>query len=207
MQGLLVMSPLIDTIKLIQWLNQKDIFLNKEKTVTIFFESQLSLRFRDNLSIKLHENKCIDENKILSCNCKDVENKKNIKYIGLQFNNHLKWNNHTIYLKNKLNNILHKMQYLKKIMPLNIKCMMYKTLCESILKYEIETYEYTAEVNLKPVKTVQKKILKATLYPRTSKIETNRIMIDYRILNFTNLHKYNILITNNYYKEVPIQRS
>lgn len=169
----------------------------------------IRFRTRENYRIQIHENKCLDkqeendrtnqEHEI--CDCRTIKNENSMRYLGIQFNKNMKWNNQTIYIKNKLNSILHKMQYIKRIVPLRIKVMIYKTLCESVIRYGLETYGYTTETNLKPIKSAHKKIIKATLYPHTTKNQRMELMRKFQILNFENLHKY-IMTISYYYEDI-----
>jgi hypothetical protein len=152
--------------------------------------------------IKIHENKCIDDKmNNTACNCLFVKRENSIKYLGVHLDKSMKWKTHTQYIRKKLNSIMYQINYTEKVLPIPTKCMVYKTLCESILRYAIESYGYTSEENLKPIKSIHKRILKATLYPFTTKQKREELMKEYRILNFNNLHKF-IMITKHYYEEI-----
>lgn len=187
---------------IIIWLNQKDIFINKEKTISILFQNPMITRFRplNTNKIKIHENKCIDMNQIQNCNCKSITCENSIKYLGIYFESNLNWKSQTEFLTKKLNSILYQMKYIENIIPLNTKVLIYKTLCESIIRYGIESYGMTSEENLKPLKSIHKRILKSTLYPLTSRDKRKELMIKYKILNLSNLYKY-ILTTKYYYQD------
>ncbi|KAL1446424.1 hypothetical protein WDU94_005680 [Cyamophila willieti] len=191
-----------DFDKIMMWLNVKDIFLNKEKTLSILFKNPTRRRNNRNneYTIRIHEYKCLENMKNTSCNCTEVKKEKKMKYLGIQFETNLKWKEQSHYIKNKLNTVLYQFKHFEKVTPLHIKIMLYKTLCESILRYGIETYGYCSEENLKPLKTVHKRIIKTTLYPYTSRLQRNEMMKKYKILNFKNLHKF-IMITKHYYEE------
>uniref|UniRef100_A0A8D8YGY2 RNA-directed DNA polymerase from mobile element jockey-like n=1 Tax=Cacopsylla melanoneura TaxID=428564 RepID=A0A8D8YGY2_9HEMI len=188
--------------KILIWLYKKEIFLNKEKTRAILFENPLAARYRRkiNKNIQIHENKCLDGKTNNNCTCKRIENEKTIKYLGIQFDKNLKWTSQTTYIKNKLNCILHKIQNTKKILPTHIKAMMYKTLCESVMRYGLEVYGFTTQENLKPILSVQKKIIKATFYPKTTKNKRQELTKKFKILNFKNLHRY-VMLNRYYYEE------
>lgn len=191
-----------DFNKIIIWLNKKDIYLNKEKTINILFENPMITRFRRNNenNIKVHKTECIDNNSTNNCNCTIIKEEKSMKYLGIQFHRNLKWNLHVQYLRKKLNFIAYQMHYIENIIPLSIKAMLYKTLCESIIRYGIETYGKTTEESIKPLLSIQKRILKSTLYPHTTRIQREIMMKKYRILNFKNLHQL-IIITKYYYEQ------
>uniref|UniRef100_A0A8D8Z7Y7 Uncharacterized protein n=1 Tax=Cacopsylla melanoneura TaxID=428564 RepID=A0A8D8Z7Y7_9HEMI len=75
-----------------------------------------------------------------------------------------------------------------------------------LLRYAIETYGYTSEENIKPIKTTQKRIIKSTIYPFTSKRDRKEKMTEYQILSFPNLYKF-IVITKHYldtYRNIQI---
>ncbi|KAL1446819.1 hypothetical protein WDU94_013966 [Cyamophila willieti] len=190
------------------WLNTKDIFLNKDKTIMILFQNPMIARFRQATTekmVKIHTNKCLNNTTINmnSCQCTKIKHQKTMKYLGVHFDNNLKWKSQTQYIRNKLNSVAYQMFYYKDILPIYIKVMLYKTLCESILRYGIETYGYTTEENIKPIKSIQKRIIKSALYPFTSKEQRSERMKQNRILNFKNLHKF-IIISKHYYE--PIYR-
>lgn len=192
-----------DFNKICVWLNKKDIFLNKEKTISILFENPMATRFRnenENCVLKIHSNKCIDDKSINNCQCMNIKNEETMKYLGIHFERNLKWKTQAHYIKNRLNSIAFQLHHYKKILPIYTKILIYKTLCESILTYGIESYGYTSEENLKPIKSIHKKILKSTLYPFTSRTQRKEKMKEYNILNFKNLHKF-LIITRHYYDQ------
>ncbi|KAL1446982.1 hypothetical protein WDU94_015660, partial [Cyamophila willieti] len=189
-----------DLNKIIKWLDEKDIYLNKEKTVSILFKNKNTKKYKNTTrKLCIHDIECIEKTYI-NCNCKKIDNEKKMRYLGVQFNQNFKWNEHTTYVIKKLQVILHKMNYIKSIVPLKTKVLIYKTMCEAILRYGIETYGYTTKTNTNMIRTIHKKIIKATIYPNTSKEKRKEIMKKYKILNFINLHKY-ILTTQYYYEE------
>jgi hypothetical protein len=193
-----------DLNKITIWLNQKDIFINKEKTISIVFENPMTTRFRrrNETVLKIHENKYIDDKRNnMLCNCNIIKQETSIKYLGVRLDKNMKLKTQTQYIRNKLNSVMYQMKHIKKVLPLTTKCMIYKTLCESILRYAIESYGYTSEENLKRIKSMHKRILKATLYPFTTKETREEKMKFYRILNFQNLHKF-VMISKHYYEDI-----
>uniref|UniRef100_A0A8D8T801 Uncharacterized protein n=1 Tax=Cacopsylla melanoneura TaxID=428564 RepID=A0A8D8T801_9HEMI len=165
----------------------------------ILFENPMAARFRNrnNNILKIHNENCLDNNNTADCNCTKIQKVNSMKYLGVFFQKDLKWRTHTQYVKNKLNSIAFQMHFSKDILSIPVKVMIYKTLCESILRYAIETYGYTSEENIKPIKTTQKRIIKSTIYPFTSKRDRKEKMTEYQILSFPNLYKF-IVITKHY---------
>uniref|UniRef100_A0A8D8RJR3 Uncharacterized protein n=1 Tax=Cacopsylla melanoneura TaxID=428564 RepID=A0A8D8RJR3_9HEMI len=99
-----------------------------------------------------------------------------------------------------MNVLSYKFHFLKKILPIWIKSLIYKTICDPVMRYGIGTYGITTESNKKPIISIQKKILKSTFYPYTTRCQREDNMKQYKILSFDNILKY-VIITRHYYNE------
>ena len=59
------------------------------------------------------------------------------KFLGITISKHLTWNNHVMQVTNKIARTIGMMHNLKKILPLNILCILYNSLVLPHLNYGI----------------------------------------------------------------------
>lgn len=97
---------------------------------------------------------------------------KEIKYLGIYIDSHLNWNSHINYIIKKLQYVLYKFQYLKKILSVPQLKVLYHALVESHINYGIIAWGGVSKTNLNPLNILQKRFLKIILskeptYPST----------------------------------------
>lgn len=81
-----------------------------------------------------------------------VQKMKTMKYFRIYFDKNLKWRTQTRHIRSKENSISYLIYHYRNLLQILIKNIIYKTLCESVLRYGFTTYGSTSEVNLKPIK-------------------------------------------------------
>jgi hypothetical protein len=86
-----------DLSKINEWCIANKLNINFNKTKYLNF-TLMEKKDVHNLPIKIHSCGNTDN----SCNCQMIENKQNIKYLGINIDSHLKWNKHTEILTNYL---------------------------------------------------------------------------------------------------------
>jgi len=82
------------------WYDNNFLELNLKKSNYILFNLRPNLITLNNLVICPHSLNC--KNKIVSCNCQHIQRVNHIKYLGLIFDNKLKWNYHIDKLVNTI---------------------------------------------------------------------------------------------------------
>jgi hypothetical protein len=96
-------------------------------------------------------------------NCKQIKQVSKIRYLGIIFDNNLRWNFHIHNLVGKLRYSLHKFILLKDILSVEIVRTIYFSFYQSIRKYGLLVWEGVKENVLKILQTNQNNILRIIL--------------------------------------------
>jgi len=87
--------------KIIEWFSNNNLSLNYNKTVCITFSN--SIKTSPNMtSIKAYDKKCISTSQ---CSCISINKVDKTKYLGVTFDQHLRWNFHISELNMKLHKL------------------------------------------------------------------------------------------------------
>lgn len=128
------------------WLDQNLLSLNIDKTKFICFSIN---------TIRNH----ITEINIQNTDYV-ISNTKKIKYLGIIVDENLKWQEHIIYITDKIRKLVRKFYMLRDVLKTKTLLNVYNSLVESIIRYGIIAWGAAYENALKPLKVVQKLILK-----------------------------------------------
>jgi len=96
-------------------------------------------------------------------NCKQINQVSKIRYLGIIFDNNLRWNFHIHNLVGKLRYSLHKFILLKDILPVEILRTIYFAFYQSICQYGLLVLGGVKENFLKILQTNQNNILRIIL--------------------------------------------
>lgn len=129
------------------WLDQNLLSLNIAKTKFI------------NFSIYKTRNYNITEINIQNTDYV-IRNTKKIKYLGVIIDENLKWQEHIIYITDKIRKLIRKFYMLRDILSTKTLLNVYNALVVSIIRYGIIAWGGAYENALKPLKVIQKLILK-----------------------------------------------
>lgn len=118
---------------------------------------------------------------------------KNIKYLGVFIDSHLRWDVHINYIIKKLQTIIYKFKYLKNILDFDQLKMLYHSLVESHLRYCILGWGGVAKTHLTPLETLQKRFLKIML-GRSSIYPSDLLYTEAKLFDIRQLYYYNISV-------------
>lgn len=133
------------------WLWKNKMFLNAEKTKYIIFD----LKKRNSFSnpIKYHTNQC---DSVLDCNCTELKQVDEYKYLGLVVDSQISWKNHINKLNKSLMLFLRKFYFLKQLCPQHIMIKIFYSLVHSKLTYGVGCWGATYVTSLKPLMALEK---------------------------------------------------
>ena len=109
-----------------KWLQGNKLSLNVLKTQAMVIGSRPNLK---KISTKLVEPPSF------SIGGSDVELVGNVKYLGVQIDRHLAWDEHVHFLRSKVSRAIGFLKYAKKLLPQDTLCKMYRGIVEPHLRY------------------------------------------------------------------------
>jgi hypothetical protein len=146
------------------WLNSNMLTLNKSKTVHLAFSVDSKTRPDPGLKLKIHSSWCQLQQ---DCNCDIISRQDNTKYLGIEIDNHLKWNTHITATVKKARNLVYIFYRLRNILPRNMLLTVYQSLVQSIIQYGIIGWGGANNTNLLPLTIIQKTLLKIIIKKKT----------------------------------------
>lgn len=179
-----------NTLKEIQkWSVVNGLVLNSNKSQYITFGYQVQ-RFREPL--RLHHDNC---SKRHVCQCKEIQNVKNVKYLGVIIDEKLTWKAHIEKMKPKLRAALCCISKIRKSVTLPTIRTIYSALFESHLRYGILAYGAAFQSIVADLETLQniclRKILGANsretaspLYKRANILPFQSLLIQTILMHF-----------------------
>ena len=111
-----------------------------------------------------------------------------VKYLGVDLDDKLKWNQHIDNLSKYLIKCASSFKLIKHLIPYKCKRQLYFAFAFSKICYGIEVYGNTSKHNLNKIQTLQNKILKI-LYNRDWFTPTNILHKELRLLKITDIQK------------------
>ena len=122
----------------------------------------------------------------------EVTRVKTFQYLGVYFDETLKWNEHVNYVCNSLVKYFGIFNHIKNKVTKPIVRQLYYAFIYSKIKYGIEVYGNTSAKNISRVQVIQNKLLKLIL-SWDWQTSTNFVHNDLKILKVEDIYKYNIL--------------
>lgn len=171
-----------DLIHLKQWFDFSRLTVNFSKTFFLPVTSyESNLPRYTSLSICLGN----DTMRIVSA--------RSVRYLGVYIDSHLKWDVHIQNTHRTLRGVLFKIGLLVGILDIQHLMLVYKALFEAILRYGIVAWGGALETHIRPLRTVQNRILKMImnkhrLYP------TSKLYDEARVLNIRQLFALESLV-------------
>ncbi|KAL1447387.1 hypothetical protein WDU94_015652 [Cyamophila willieti] len=154
-----------DFIMVQKYFYNNSIFINDQKTETIII-GYIHNKLNTFEKITCHSRVCLENNTHgIQCSCPKLEYKSDIRYLGLYIDNDFKFSSHIHIILKKLRIILYRLNknYVSNL-PVFISKTIYYSLVESILRYGVTQYNYAPEYVKKPLRSLQKKIIKKIFY-------------------------------------------
>lgn len=141
---------------------------------------------------------------INNCSCEILENVNVVKYLGLYLDRRLDWKEQTKHVGKVVRPLSFVFYNLKKFLPKDVLVTIYKTWYQSRLMYGLPFWGGTFNVNLKPLITCQKMIVK-TIYGNF-KVHSEQALQSLKILPLPLLYKKSLIsIFQKYLKENSVQ--
>lgn len=152
--------------ELSRWLDANLLTLNLKKTSFIPFHITRATG-PDLTYLKIHNVNCqykdrITENSI-TCACNRIERADNIKYLGIVVDQNLSFKNHITILSKKVRKQIYLMKILRSVANFDVRKLVYKSLCQSLLQYCIGVWGGAAKTSMIQLERAQRSVLKVML--------------------------------------------
>lgn len=176
------------------WLSSNYLTLNEDKTKYIVF----SIHNRQdvlNLSSCIYAHKCnFPPNP--NCNCNKINQTKHLKYLGVEVDANLTFENHLLALSQKIRKLTYIFKYLREVADKSTMRMVYESLVQSIIRYCITTWGGANQSKMIVVERAQRMILKVSLSkPRL--FPTTQLYMESQSLTVRQLYIMNTIIYNH----------
>ena len=129
-----------------KWLQGNKLSLNVFKTQAMVIESCPNLK---------KNSKNLVEPSSFSIVGSEVEMVDKIKYLGIQIDKHLAWDEHTLFVRSKVSRAIGFLKYAKKLIPKNTLCKMYPGIVEPHLRYCCSVWGSGGGTNLQVLQNLQ----------------------------------------------------
>lgn len=139
------------------WFSMNSLTINLAKTKYITFSINMAGQPKES-EIIVHQENCITQ--LNTCNCPKLERLSCIKYLGLQLDQHLKWNEHIQYLVSRIRKSFHYFVMLRKWLTRDNLKMVYHAHVYSILIYGIVVWGGAYSSNFHNINVVMNTVLR-----------------------------------------------
>jgi len=174
-------ESLISLLK--EWFDYSLLSLNNEKSNFICYSMTKAGMPDTQKSIRIHKSDC-DYHR--ACNCDlIIQSVKSAKYLGVWFDENLKWDCHTNYVCGKLRKLLYKFYILRQSLTKDCIIRVYRSLVESILTYGLSVWGAATKQTMQPLEVTQKRVLKIALF-KDKRFSSDNLFQEAKVLN---LHK------------------
>lgn len=148
--------------KIYFWLKDNQLKMNIAKTQYITFAPNSAGLPNEHLLIKIHDNPVnIDLCLQNECNsCRELQKVSTVRYLGVYFDQHLKWNKHIEHVSNKIKALAYFFKTISQFATIDLLTKVYYAMVYSIIQYCIIIWGGTANKYLNPLYVGQKYILK-----------------------------------------------
>jgi len=173
------------------WYDNNFLKLNLKKSNYILFNLRPNSITLNNLVICSHSLNF--KNKIVSCNCQHIQRVNHIKYLGLIFDDKLKWNYHINKLVNTIRKLFYNFKSLKYVLDFKHLRIMYISIVQSLVYYGLPFWGGTYKDYLTPLITTINSLIKLIiskpfLYP------TKQLYIDFNVQPISILYYKSLLL-------------
>jgi len=158
-----------------------------------------------NMSLRLHT--CGGTNGCITCDT--IERVSEYRYLGVIFDNRLKWTGHVTYIRNKLRKFIFIFSNLNKILPLDLIKIVYYAYVQSLLQYGILAWGGGFRSLILPLEIIQKSILKSALN-KSRRYPTDLLFDEFEVFNIPQLYVKSLILyifKTNYHLFQPISHS
>ena len=123
-----------------KWYKRNNIIINTQKSCTMLVKP---LKFNDNSNLNVNIDDC------------DIENVMCMKYLGLEIDESLTWNNHIAKLSKSLSFKVSKFSRLSKTLSKDILLKIYNSTIQPTIDYAISVWGQTSKMNLSKIQRFQ----------------------------------------------------
>lgn len=171
-----------DMQKIITWFQYHNLFVNMNKTKMMPFTLNAATLPVEK-EILIHEKPDCPP----TCQCSmKIEVVKQTKYLGLEMDCHLRWDQHISALTKRLRRYIYPFLSLRNFMPLPFLKEIYFALAQSALEYGICAYGRADTSTLDKLRVVQNTLLKI-IYFKERRFSTESLYKNLDVLNFDSL--------------------
>lgn len=165
-----------------RWFDQCRLTVNISKTKCL----PISLRADcDPVNVNLRLHTCGGRRDCVTC--ERVEIVSEYKYLGVIFDNRMKWTSHINYVRNKLRKFIFIFSSLNKILAPDLLKTVYYAYVQSLLQYGILAWGGCFQTILSPLEIIQKTIIKAAL-KKNRRFPTELLFEEFKVLNISQLY-------------------
>lgn len=170
-----------------RWFDQSRLSVNLSKTKCM----PISIRADcdpGNVELRLHS--CGGQQGCVVCECVQIVSE--YKYLGVVFDNRLKWNVHVSYLNGRLRKFIYIFSSLSKVLSPDLIKIVYYAYIQSLLQYGNLAWGGCYRSILSPLEITQKSIIKAALQ-KNSRFPTDLLFEEFKVLNISQLYLRTII--------------
>jgi len=129
----------------------------------------------------------------VNCNCPTIDQVTHFKYLGLIFQQNLKWNLQSESLMKRIRAASILIYKMRNVCSTDFRRVIYNSYIHSQLKYGILLYGATMTSTIKPLIVLQKKCLR-NVYKLSCRESTAQIWSKFKILHFYAIYIYSIVM-------------
>lgn len=158
-----------------QWIEDNGLDINKEKTEFIIYASERNKQAKEIGEVKLSIRGAL------------IKMKKQIKYLGLNWDKSISWNEQILETIKKIRTLMPLIKRIARITSEETKKEIYHAIIESRMAYGIEIWGSTSKTNMKRIQRTQNRILRI-LYNRRRDKNIDDIYKEKEIMRIYELH-------------------
>ena len=151
-----------DIINVASWFENNKLTLNVEKTCTMFVGSKHRLSQSVMPKLFLYH--------------QELDNKTEVKYLGLTIDQHLMWSQHIIEMCNKLRPKVSLLSRIRHYLPFQQTMMVYSALIQSIIDYGCSVWGNSSKSNVLTVQHMQNRCARLITNKCTHEISSSTIL-------------------------------
>lgn len=174
-----------------KWLKQNSLTLNVNKTKYLTFSITARGQPAEDYALKLHD--CQGKDLTQSCHCPTITHSKNIKYLGIEIDENLRWDSHINSITKKLTKLMYYFRNIRNILSKNDLYKVYYALCQSRIEYGIIGWGTASNIHIKKLAKTQKAIIKIILKVPI-KTPSKEIFKNFNVFSIIKLYSKNALL-------------
>lgn len=171
-----------------QWFDLNRLTINVKKTKYMAVSMRAD---HDPIDLSLRIHSCGNTDNCTTCPM--VDQVSEYKYLGIMFDNRLKWGSHISYIRRKLRKFIWVFKTLGRILPQELLKNVYYAYVQSTIEYGIIAWGGSYKSTIAPLLITQKGIMKAALQKDRS-YSSDAIYNDFRVFDVGQLYVRTIIL-------------